>query len=139
MRHFQRTYEKPESVVDELFEATTDRLWALTSKEEGVYEFEVVSLREYFAARFLYKFAGEGDRDFDSAIVFRELLRRPYWLNTARFYSGNAHGKEIYALTAGIREELAERSEEHTSELQSLMRISYAVFCLKRKQKNKNE
>src|SRR3546814_2551592 len=33
------------------------------------------------------------------------------------------------------REELlAQRSEEHTSELQSLMRISYAVFCLKKKQ-----
>src|SRR3546814_3362068 len=31
----------------------------------------------------------------------------------------------------GIMEEL--RSEEHTSELQSLMRISYAVFCLKKK------
>src|SRR3546814_7234248 len=31
------------------------------------------------------------------------------------------------------------RSEEHTSELQSLMRISYAVFCLKKKtKKNKN-
>src|SRR3546814_2835402 len=29
------------------------------------------------------------------------------------------------------------RSEEHTSELQSLMRISYAVFCLKKKTKNK--
>src|SRR3546814_8410868 len=28
------------------------------------------------------------------------------------------------------------RSEEHTSELQSLMRISYAVFCLKKKRKN---
>src|SRR3546814_6743508 len=28
---------------------------------------------------------------------------------------------------------LAQRSEEHTSELQSLMRISYAVFCLKKK------
>src|SRR3546814_9443562 len=28
------------------------------------------------------------------------------------------------------------RSEEHTSELQSLMRISYAVFCLKKKNKN---
>src|SRR3546814_9889655 len=36
----------------------------------------------------------------------------------------------------------AERSEEHTSELQSLMRISYAVFCLKKKNTtiiNKNE
>src|SRR3546814_7958035 len=30
------------------------------------------------------------------------------------------------------------RSEEHTSELQSLMRISYAVFCLKKKTKNYN-
>src|SRR3546814_1991034 len=30
------------------------------------------------------------------------------------------------------------RSEEHTSELQSLMRISYAVFCLKQKQKQKS-
>src|SRR3546814_2000902 len=30
------------------------------------------------------------------------------------------------------------RSEEHTSELQSLMRISYAVFCLKKKKKNTN-
>src|SRR3546814_10409641 len=31
------------------------------------------------------------------------------------------------------------RSEEHTSELQSLMRISYAVFCLKKKKKKKAE
>src|SRR3546814_9489089 len=31
------------------------------------------------------------------------------------------------------------RSEEHTSELQSLMRISYAVFCLKKKQGEKSE
>src|SRR3546814_13978836 len=31
------------------------------------------------------------------------------------------------------RSRAAERSEEHTSELQSLMRISYAVFCLKKK------
>src|SRR3546814_5069777 len=31
----------------------------------------------------------------------------------------------------------AERSEEHTSELQSLMRISYAVFCLKKKKDHK--
>src|SRR3546814_10709119 len=32
----------------------------------------------------------------------------------------------------------AKRSEEHTSELQSLMRISYAVFCLKKKRTNNN-
>src|SRR3546814_9695870 len=34
---------------------------------------------------------------------------------------------------------LIARSEEHTSELQSLMRISYAVFCLKKKKKKKQE
>src|SRR3546814_9952647 len=33
----------------------------------------------------------------------------------------------------------AGRSEEHTSELQSLMRISYAVFCLKKKKKKQNK
>src|SRR3546814_2942586 len=37
-------------------------------------------------------------------------------------------------------EELADyRSEEHTSELQSLMRISYAVFCLKKKNTNNSD
>src|SRR3546814_21135744 len=35
-------------------------------------------------------------------------------------------------------EEFAPRSEEHTSELQSLMRISYAVFCLKKKNRSEN-
>src|SRR3546814_7722518 len=34
---------------------------------------------------------------------------------------------------------LANRSEEHTSELQSLMRISYAVFCLKKKKNTQQE
>src|SRR3546814_1344933 len=34
---------------------------------------------------------------------------------------------------------LVARSEEHTSELQSLMRISYAVFCLKKKKKHIND
>src|SRR3546814_10218074 len=37
---------------------------------------------------------------------------------------------------ATVRIEIGVRSEEHTSELQSLMRISYAVFCLKKKQNN---
>src|SRR3546814_4497687 len=39
---------------------------------------------------------------------------------------------------AWIEDELG-RSEEHTSELQSLMRISYAVFCLKKKKKKKKK
>src|SRR3546814_6442407 len=38
-----------------------------------------------------------------------------------------------------IRNETVARSEEHTSELQSLMRISYAVFCLKKKKIQQNK
>src|SRR3546814_6091142 len=37
---------------------------------------------------------------------------------------------------ADVMARIERRSEEHTSELQSLMRISYAVFCLKKKTKN---
>src|SRR3546814_8137702 len=36
-------------------------------------------------------------------------------------------------------DDITGRSEEHTSELQSLMRISYAVFCLKKKKKKPNK
>src|SRR3546814_2827508 len=39
-----------------------------------------------------------------------------------------AHGRDV----------VGRRSEEHTSELQSLMRISYAVFCLKKKNRRNN-
>src|SRR3546814_6354742 len=58
---------------------------------------------------------------------------------------GRAHG--VFHLTENLRLAQhhgiqpaghAKRSEEHTSELQSLMRISYAVFCLKKKNKTQN-
>src|SRR3546814_4615442 len=42
-------------------------------------------------------------------------------------------GVDDFRVGAAAIEGLAHRSEEHTSELQSLMRISYAVFCLKKK------
>src|SRR3546814_7341957 len=43
-------------------------------------------------------------------------------------------GAEQHGVGLGhLRVGLTQRSEEHTSELQSLMRISYAVFCLKKK------
>src|SRR3546814_9439745 len=52
------------------------------------------------------------------AIEIIEALSRPYEVDQHTLYIG-----------ASVR------SEEHTSELQSLMRISYAVFCLKKKNK----
>src|SRR3546814_7863273 len=66
------------------------------------------------------------------------------WSNTA----GTGHPEHrfrnprwmAYAAIGGdrvaIAQYIAPRSEEHTSELQSLMRISYAVFCLKKQKKH---
>src|SRR3546814_10880218 len=59
-----------------------------------------------------------------------------------RGQSGQRDGAQLPAVIrlpamrrASEAEEAVGRSEEHTSELQSLMRISYAVFCLKKKKK----
>src|SRR3546814_3549859 len=50
----------------------------------------------------------------------------------------NPLDKQIEAIKGSIAALEADRSEEHTSELQSLMRISYAVFCLKKKTQTKH-
>src|SRR3546814_9164666 len=54
-------------------------------------------------------------------------------------FEGMAHDQflQLAAEVNAILDPVEVRSEEHTSELQSLMRISYAVFCLKNKTKHK--
>src|SRR3546814_10154742 len=66
-----------------------------------------------------------------------EVQLHPDWL--ARI-GGEFEQPYMAALKQFLSEERAKgkaRSEEHTSELQSLMRISYAVFCLKKKKPHK--
>src|SRR3546814_3950030 len=46
--------------------------------------------------------------------------------------------REAISIISSSVSSIRPRSEEHTSELQSLMRISYAVFCLNKKNKNTN-
>src|SRR3546814_1845783 len=78
----------------------------------------------------------------DTLFPYTTLFRSPwYWANTARlprFASKVANGPSTSARSrAQSLPSVSSRSEEHTSELQSLMRISYAVFCLKHQQENK--
>src|SRR3546814_7842322 len=62
------------------------------------------------------------------------LRRKPYG---PLLPSAHAVDRE-YKVQSGLHK-MGFRSEEHTSELQSLMRISYAVFCLKKKIKNRSK
>src|SRR3546814_6485958 len=64
-------------------------------------------------------------------------LRRPDGVRVLAL----VHGSDVVGPHAGdvrAMDEGQHRSEEHTSELQSLMRISYAVFCLTKKTNNQN-
>lgn len=135
MEHFQSTYAKPTAVVGELLDAASDRLWALTSKEQGTYEFDIQSLREYFAAKFLYRFAGEENREFDRTDVLRALLCRPYWFNTARFYGGNADTTDLYVLAGGI-EDAVEGDTDRQTLIASWTLLTDGVFKARPKQAN---
>src|SRR3546814_7086240 len=72
-------------------------------------------------------------------VIARQLHQRP---RRAGQRSGNRHGASVGIAACSISDTArgatpfaSFRSEEHTSELQSLMRLSYAVFCLKKKTK----
>src|SRR3546814_5933584 len=76
----------------------------------------------------------------DTLFPYTTLFRSPYLVDDSSsaadiqmsFIPENA---QTLVPIGGYRN-IVGRSEEHTSELQSLMRISYAVFCLKKKQTN---
>src|SRR3546814_387853 len=69
----------------------------------------------------------------DSLSLKLEKIELAPWFD--RLISSHDYGypKEEPQFWHALRQDLEFRSEEHTSELQSLMRISYAVFCLKKK------
>src|SRR3546814_4820224 len=89
------------------------------------------------------------DTLFPYTTLFRSLDSRLYrrsapWLNSTGHCALLHFGEPVRPLFRHVRvrppswgwaERADRRSEEHTSELQSLMRISYAVFCLKKKNK----
>src|SRR3546814_6117866 len=86
------------------------------------------------------------------SFIFFLMIRRPprstrtdtLFPYTTLFRSGASildHAVDRHLLAGTYPQAVAhgDRSEEHTSELQSLMRISYAVFCLKKKKKTMSQ
>src|SRR3546814_9898459 len=78
---------------------------------------------------------GEARNALARALFFNQLGE----LRDRRFENQSYRASVLNLLVAAIilwnTRYLEQRSEEHTSELQSLMRTSYAVFCLKKKKK----
>src|SRR3546814_7484362 len=72
-------------------------------------------------------------RDLRPVLVLARAVRRGEPIDAGML---RAETRDVAQLPFGYLTEL--RSVEHTSELQSLMRLSYAVFCLKKKNKSKD-
>src|SRR3546814_6065832 len=89
----------------------------------------------------------QGEADEVAMLAAFEHCTERGWVADGVIAQGEGQAAQLWRLREGITESLARhepykndvsvrvsaRSEEHTSELQSLMRISYAVFCLKKK------
>src|SRR3546814_937990 len=79
---------------------------------------------------------GKRNRGLNSSFIVRKISSGEAVERTFQLYSPQIASIEVKRRGDVRRAKL--RSEEHTSELQSLMRISYAVFCLKQQKKYKN-
>src|SRR3546814_2326111 len=74
------------------------------------------------------------DTLFPYTTLFRSVRRSESRLQgLTKRANGRRSDVEVAAAAVHVQASKQVRSEEHTSELQSLMRISYAVFCLKKK------
>src|SRR3546814_8954096 len=100
----------------------TDTLFPYTTLFRSQYVLKRVWLTKGEEKGYYYGFSNEGLWPLCHIAHTRPIFRIDDW--------------EYYQI---VNTKFAEaRSEEHTSELQSLMRISYAVFCLKKKNKQHN-
>lgn len=96
-------------IADDLFGGGLERIFVLVERIEGLYEFEVQPLREFFCARHLYSTAPVGtyrgnDLCGDRAQRFEALAANPFWLNVCRFYAGSCERGEMGTLVVSLME-----------------------------------
>lgn len=108
-RDYLRDEGRAIEIADELFGGGLERIFVLVERIEGLYEFEVQPLREYFCAQYLYSTAPVGTyRDSvirgDRAQRFEALAANPFWLNVCRFYAGSCQRGETGTLVLSLEE-----------------------------------
>ena len=108
IRTYLETEEHDSQLAGELVKGTVERVGALVSRVEGMFEFEVQPLREYFAARHLYQTAPYSPvghaRKGTRPDRFDALARSFYWTNVTRFFCGFYDVGELGSLVDGITE-----------------------------------
>ena len=107
IREFLERDGSDPSLVEKLFSGMVERVVAIVSRVQGAYEFDVQTLREYFAARHLYQTApyspAGSERQGTISDRWRALSRNYYWLNVARFYAGCYSEGELASLIDDLR------------------------------------
>src|SRR3546814_9971830 len=107
-------------------EEATSHLKRLTNSGGALSPSLIGGLRARFPAAKLYAMYGLTE-------AFRSTYLDPAPIDAQRMAAASACRFGLMLESVPLSAALLARSEEHTSELQSLMRISYAVFCLKQK------
>src|SRR3546814_9793720 len=92
---------------------------------------DIPALAEHFLRKYAEANGVKTPRLSEAAL---DMLRAHRWRGNVRELENTMHRAVLLC-----QDDTLERSEEHTSELQSLMRISYAVFCLQKKKTNNNK
>src|SRR3546814_6307153 len=96
----------------------------------------------YRLAEIVVRIPALAERPGDAGLLAKHFVKKhaPAMRSQAAALSADARAAiDAWGWPGNVRElenRVKRRSEEHTSELQSLMRRSYAVFCLKKKNKN---
>lgn len=112
--------EKGQELAKQLFSAMESRVLCLIEREPGYFQFEVQSLREYFAAAYINQYSnprGVGNSRVD---CFDALLARPYWLNVCRFFVGMFTKIEV----RGIRHSLMDLNAKPELALHPHLRLA---------------
>ena len=108
LREFLERDGSDPALVETLFSGMVERVVAIVSRVQGTYEFDVQTLREYFAARHLYQTApyspAGAERKGTISDRWRALSRNFYWLNVARFYAGCYSEGELASLVDDLRD-----------------------------------
>lgn len=116
--------EDGQKLAEQFFSALSTRVLCLVERDTGSFQFEVQSLREYFAALYIFENAptkGDGNSRDD---CLNALLQRPYWSNVCRFFVGMFSKVEV----RGIRQNLRELTVKPEFGLHPLLRSTAALL-----------